>query len=244
MYALVRMGIFILRNLLVPKDRSVADMFYKYKNNLKREKGFLLVDSLMAAAVLSIGLVATVSLVSSSVRQYSSNRDMVIAAGLAQEGVEIMRNIRDNNLAQIANDTSSTTWTKDDTFRYFPLKDDNNSCGGGRCCHIDPSSYNYSDNHSASSGNTTVGLICNGDSGFYGSNVNYRYKLVLDDNRGYIHRSENSRFYRKIEVQYPSNDTRRVISYAGWGDYPTQLSDCTLGNKCIYVQSTFTEWKD
>jgi Tfp pilus assembly protein PilV len=69
----------------------------KSKNCIKRKKSFSMLEAIMSVAIVSIGLVAALSLLSKSTRESMDSRDQVIAGMLAQEGVEIVRNIRDNN---------------------------------------------------------------------------------------------------------------------------------------------------
>jgi hypothetical protein len=49
--------------------------------------------------VLSTGLVAIIAVMSGSLRYSFSNRDTIIATDLAQEGIELVRNVRDNDFA-------------------------------------------------------------------------------------------------------------------------------------------------
>lgn len=61
--------------------------------------GFSIIEVLMAVFVLAIGLVATSNLMANSIYHSADSRNQIIAAQLAQEGVELMNNIRDNNWA-------------------------------------------------------------------------------------------------------------------------------------------------
>ena len=62
-------------------------------------KGFSLMEALLATFLLSVGIVAVLSLMASSLRSSMVARDQEIATLLAQEGVELVRNVRDNNWA-------------------------------------------------------------------------------------------------------------------------------------------------
>jgi prepilin-type N-terminal cleavage/methylation domain-containing protein len=64
---------------------------------IQDKKGFSLMEVMLAVFVLSVGLVAIIGLISSSIRNSIDSRDTIIASELAQEGVELVRNIRDNN---------------------------------------------------------------------------------------------------------------------------------------------------
>jgi len=62
--------------------------------------GFTLIEVLAAILVLTIGLVSVLSLVSYNIKQGSQTMNQIIAFNLAQEGIEIVRNIRDTNIKQ------------------------------------------------------------------------------------------------------------------------------------------------
>jgi len=61
--------------------------------------GFSIIEVLVSVTLITVGLMAAVNLISSSLVISIDSRNQVIAGGLAQEGVELVRNIRDNNLA-------------------------------------------------------------------------------------------------------------------------------------------------
>lgn len=62
-----------------------------------RAKGFSILEVLLSLFVLSVGMVAIVSVLSKSLRYSYDTRDTIIATELAQEGVELVRNVRDND---------------------------------------------------------------------------------------------------------------------------------------------------
>jgi prepilin-type N-terminal cleavage/methylation domain-containing protein len=69
------------------------------KNNLEknRKKGFSLVEVMLAVFILVVALVVFIQVIAKSIDHSSESRDTIIASGLAQEGVELVKNIRDNN---------------------------------------------------------------------------------------------------------------------------------------------------
>jgi len=80
------------------------------------KKGFSIGEAVISVFVLAVGLVATVNLFTSSLSYLMNSRDHIVASQLAQEGVELIRNVRDNN------------WANDrDSFDYFPTSP------GGNC---------------------------------------------------------------------------------------------------------------
>jgi prepilin-type N-terminal cleavage/methylation domain-containing protein len=61
------------------------------------QKGFTIVESLVAIAVLVLAITGTMSAVQSGISSYTYSKDQVIATYLAQEGIEQLRNMRDEN---------------------------------------------------------------------------------------------------------------------------------------------------
>jgi Tfp pilus assembly protein PilV len=71
----------------------------KRKNYTRKKKSFSMLEAILSVAIVSIGLVGALSLLSKSTKESMDSRDQVIAGMLAQEGTEIIRNMRDNNWA-------------------------------------------------------------------------------------------------------------------------------------------------
>lgn len=61
------------------------------------KRGFSLLESIVAIAVLMIGVSSAIAALNQSVALSPKIKNKVIAAHLAQEGIELVRNIRDNN---------------------------------------------------------------------------------------------------------------------------------------------------
>jgi len=88
-------------------------------------QGFSLIEVILAIAILSLGLVGIMKLASVNLRTSMDSRDEIVAASLAQDGLELVYNIKDNNKANgVANQ-----------FQYFPA-------GNSSTCRIDRT-YNY-----------------------------------------------------------------------------------------------------
>jgi len=62
-------------------------------------------EAIVAIFVITTGLVGVLSLVSQTIASSTFSKDKLIAAYLAQEGIEIVRNIRDTNWLE-----GATTW--------------------------------------------------------------------------------------------------------------------------------------
>lgn len=71
-------------------------MVFSLEKGKGKQKGFLLTEAILSLFILTIGLTSVVALISSSLRDSFSSRDTIIAVELVQEGVELVRNVRDN----------------------------------------------------------------------------------------------------------------------------------------------------
>lgn len=83
-------------------------MMQKVKVKIKKKKekgksrnfgGFSFIEVMLSLAVLSLGIITVLSLITSGMRAAFDSRDQLIASMLTQEGAEIVQNIRDNNWA-------------------------------------------------------------------------------------------------------------------------------------------------
>jgi len=60
-------------------------------------KAFSLIEVITVLFVVSLGLIGVLSLIVQNVKSQSVNKDNLIAYQLAQEGIELVRNVRDSN---------------------------------------------------------------------------------------------------------------------------------------------------
>lgn len=65
--------------------------------NQKHQKGFSLVEVIVAVFILEVGLLASMSLLTSTFGSFQLSQKQFVAANLAQEGIEKVRNKRDSN---------------------------------------------------------------------------------------------------------------------------------------------------
>ena len=94
------------------------------------EKGFTLIEAMISAAVLAIGILATLNLVVISINGQRASRDITVANSLAKQVMENMKNVSYsegvNLVAHTATDGSKnvfvykTPWTPDPARKIFP----------------------------------------------------------------------------------------------------------------------------
>ena len=72
-------------------------------------KGFSLMEMMVVISITTIGLLGISSLVVQNQRAQSVNKNYIIGSMLAQEGLELIRNIRDNNWLNL----SANDWNDD-----------------------------------------------------------------------------------------------------------------------------------
>lgn len=66
----------------------------------KKNKGFSLIETVVAVTLMSIAIIGPMTLSAQSIRATREARLQLTATHLAEEGVEIVHNIRDNNSAE------------------------------------------------------------------------------------------------------------------------------------------------
>ncbi len=101
-------------------------------NFVTRNSGFTLVETLVAISILMIAITGPL-VISSQVLNYSYfARDQITAAYLAQDAIEYIRNVRDQNfLANLSNPGSKNWLAAGDTLTLVDL------CGTNKKCKLD-----------------------------------------------------------------------------------------------------------
>lgn len=67
------------------------------KKIIKNKKGFSLIEVLAVLFIVSISMLGLVSLIIQNIQAQSVNKNNLIAYNLAQEGIELIRQVRDSN---------------------------------------------------------------------------------------------------------------------------------------------------
>ena len=96
-----------------------------------KKSGFTLVETLVAIAIMTLAILAPFAAVERVVTASRIAKDNLIAASLAQEALEYVRFIRDNNYLLHANDPTSYT------SHILDGLDDSPNCTGSNKCTVD-----------------------------------------------------------------------------------------------------------
>ena len=82
-------------------DRRATQGFSQRLSRIVRQEraGFTLIELVIAMAVITTGVLATVVLLTNSIESARAVRNEVVGVNLAQEALEIVQNIRDQNVA-------------------------------------------------------------------------------------------------------------------------------------------------
>ncbi len=88
--------------------RSVRQLADGAPRNDKKQNGFTILETIIAFFIITIGMVGVLTLVVQNVQVQYINKNVLIASHLAQEGLELVRNVRDNNWL-----TPGHGWTQD-----------------------------------------------------------------------------------------------------------------------------------
>lgn len=191
------------------------------KTKTRTLKGFSLGEVLLSAFVLTAGLLAITALISSSLRSSLGIGDSIIAVGLSQEGVELVRNVRDN------------AWASGEVNGF-----DSFGPPGHTHCRRD---YNDDVDSLDCDQNPNDPL---GNPGRY--RLQYTGGLYLHP--GSV--PSAARFSRYIYIDYePSDETALIKSFVYWGaPAPANIDTgnsaaCTIQNKCVFTEVFLTNWK-
>lgn len=189
----------------------------------KTKKAFSTGEVLLAMFILSIGLITVVALVSKSLKYSLFSRDIIIAAELAQEGVELVRNVRDNDFAG-----GGDGFDQSDSFQ-----------NSQKYCRID-----FDD--------SSEGIDCDNASESPERNPS-RYYLQYSPAGFYAHYSSTrERFSRFLYIDYNTagagSKNALVRSFVYWGDASPPPSDgdpgtCIPANACVFTELYLTSWK-
>jgi hypothetical protein len=185
---------------------------HSWRGGKKKYKGFSFIESMFSVFLVSVGLVVAVKLLTAGLATSYASRDQFIASLMAQEGAEIVRNIRDNNWA----DNNPTTGS----FKWFPA-----TPPAEAECRVDYAKIGTADIDCAVAADGYK-IYINGNN-FYDHTANLRptkfsRKIIITD--------------------IPATGSKKVVSMAIWGTSFPALASCNTGNKCTYTEITLGKW--
>jgi len=85
------------------------------------KKGFTLVEALVAISILIIGILSAFILVSRSLYTFPLIQDRLTASFLVQEGIELVRNIRDSNFIKKAKG-ENISWDSNLSYKCYTIE--------------------------------------------------------------------------------------------------------------------------
>lgn len=185
---------------------------------IKNGSGFSFIEVIISIFLITVGLVASVDLITNGLRDSIDSRDQLIAAGLSQEGVELVRNVRDNNWVQGV-----------DSFTDFPAT-------SGEICWLGFTSGVDSMSCGTPAPETGDDIYAYSSS-FYGINNSLPGSTKTKFQRRII-----------VEGGGASTSDRQIYSVVTWGgnigDFSSSgdLSECTTASKCVHAEITLSKW--
>lgn len=226
--------------------------------------GFSIQEVMISMFIVSVGLVTIIQLFSTGFINSAADRDRIVAAGLAQEGLEIVKNIRDNNLV-IPGQFGF------EHFGVLTVGSDSDQCGldytdSGYTNSPAPSGTDYALVRSVGGASARRNCFANDN------NPGQKYALLTDANGffadAYNPSASGTKWTRVIYITYHDNGTTTPQNYSddwvdvtsivwwsgsanwpvglltsGGNPVPTNLSVCSALNKCVYAQLHLEAWK-
>ena len=164
----------------------------KIKNLVSRVSGETLIEIMIAVSVLMIALAPASALYIDSIKSTAANRDYLIVEALAEEGIELVKNIRDTNFLRFS--------AKAEECWNAKLEADISNCDTKT---IEKGSYKIS---------TNAGLEIM-TVAFDAAKPSDVYKLKLDSTGLYSHNSGiDTNFYREIKLEKLDTNSMFVSS--------------------------------
>ncbi|PID52672.1 MAG: hypothetical protein CR972_00810 [Candidatus Moraniibacteriota bacterium] len=223
------------------------------KNNIQR--GFSIGEVLIAMFILLIGMIDAMFLTVRSIGDLGNSRSAIVASLLAQEGTELVRNVRDNtvtsNMCGSSNEERCTAFSEE---FGFPSA----SQTGSNWCTPDMYLGDPMANHPQSDvlqcGEQRENLLLNKSGNLFWSHdgggewyKGFRRRVYLE--YGYTDSDEGADsdgdgHANDVDEKYV--DVTSVVVYAG-GEFPENAPEniekrCLKSKNCAYAQTRLTSW--
>lgn len=162
------------------------------------KKGITLIGVMVSLTIMTVGLVALLTLVNSTLLAAIDVRSKVEASSLMYDAFETIRNIRDTNiLSKLEEQTGAEVW--------------NNGNAGEGYIFNQVGSYVVN----CDTANCTVHLVNNSTDFIEPDDSTYKpFRLFQDESSGIINHDENGaslRYYRQIIIDEPPCDPNNVL---------------------------------
>lgn len=144
------------KNKIQDTNKSGFTPTPRFGVSLRSKRGFTLIEVILAVTVITTALVACISLISFSVSGIRLGKSKLLAVNLAQEGIEIVRNIRDSNWLGPNYKRAPSDWRDDLEENSYEVQYDDTSLfrtysGSGNYLNIDSAGfYQYDTGNSTS----------------------------------------------------------------------------------------------
>ena len=201
--------------------------------NKKTVRAFSILEVVLSASVLSIGMLAMVAVMSGSLARVLNSQKVIIATELAQEGAELVRNFRDNDLAAGGNGFNRFSNNKPHCFVNWDdsvtvdMDCKNNGTGSPGANNNRPRYYLQYVNGFYKHSNVTEESFS-------------RYVYIDDQQHG---NGSNEYAIVRSFVYWGNQGSTTYFDPNNTGDPANGTHACTLANKCVYVESLLTSWK-
>lgn len=171
--------------------------FMSYRKHGKLNRGFTLVETLVAISILSISILGTFTAVQRGLATSTFAKDQVTAFYLIQEAIEGVRNIRDTNgLESIYSQSIGGA----EVYWLQGLYGPGGACDNGKICSIDTSVYPTTVSYCGTNEASCPVISQNSSTGLY----------------GYTNGWTPTKFKRSVSLQQVSADETIIVVTVSW----------------------------
>lgn len=201
----------------------------------KKYSAFSFIEVMLSVFLVSVGLIAAMSLITKGLSETLDSRSQVTASLLAQEGIELMRNERDKGWLNGNENFSNIPDVRDYRIDY-----NGTSYADLRKLYINNTDFYTHNSSSATPTKFSRKIII--------SYLKYQNMIGTCSNLHPCYKEEIGgnpscylKCYQPIDRLYA--EAVKITSIVIWGgDFSSVLSDCTTANKCAYAESILSKW--
>lgn len=185
------------------------------RHSRKKLNGFSLGEVLLSVAVLTVGILPVMSAMVGGFRSSLESRDIIVASGLAQEGTELVKNVKDNNV--LAGNETLQSWLPETGSSW------NN-------CRIDTDDPVFTPGENITCGTASFGLSMQSSGVLgHGSGGKFNRKIFLS-----YEGSGSEERVVCVSAVYWGNFVP--------SDMDEVRSGCRAAHECVYAESVLTPW--